>query len=107
MPKAETRHAAAPPSMFRKNARLGLWESNDHGSGRTLRNCVHILDCHSAFPLRLKGEYKANMTFIDIGGVGFEFEYAGWVAKDEQPGVADSHGAIKLDANAGIADIAA
>jgi hypothetical protein len=29
------------------------------------------------------------------------------MAKGEQPGVADNDGAIKLDANAGIADIAA
>jgi hypothetical protein len=97
----------ASPSRVPEYARLGLWESNDHGSGRVVRNCGHKLDCHSAFPLRLKSKYKANMTLIDIGDVGFEFEYAGWMAKDEYPGVADSHGAIKLHANARIADIAA
>jgi hypothetical protein len=39
--------------------------------------------------------------------MGLDLEHARWMAKDEQPEAADSHGTVKLGANAFLADISA
>jgi hypothetical protein len=52
-------------------------------------------------------EDKPSPTLLGIGDLCFEFEYAFWMAKDEQPGAADGQGITEFGANASIADISA
>jgi len=66
-----------------------------------------IFDGHGGFPRCVEAEFKSHLTFHDVDDLGIEFEYAYWMAKDQQPRTADEQWTIKSGTNAGIADILA